>query len=129
MSEKALSSFAATSASASLVFVLLGLLMIFGGVSSAAGEYNFVSSFLFWKGMVLFIAYALSQYMLVTLDGKNRRRRLASWIFSIVLHAAVITYVAFILNSIRGAVVLLVPELAVVLLSIGGLVFASRACA
>lgn len=82
--------------------------------------------------MVVFGAYVVSVYALATLPGKSRRRRLASWAFSAAFHATVVTYVAVGLRwGFEAAIIVLMPEVATLLLSIGGLRLAGResACA
>lgn len=127
MNEKRLSLFTVSVGSASIVFALLGLLMIFGTVS-AAGEHNLISSPLFWKGAALFGAYAVALYAVATLPGKSRRRRLVSWAFSATFHAAVVAYVAVVMAwGFVAAAVLLMPEVAAMVLSLGGLSLAAMA--
>lgn len=127
MNENRLSMLTVSAAGASIVFALLGLLMIFG-ISSAGGEHDIISSPLFWKGTALFGAYAGALYAVATLPGKSRRRRLVSWAFSAAFHAAVVAYAALVMASgIVGAAVLLMPEIAVVVLSLGGLSLAAMA--
>ncbi|MFQ5990747.1 MAG: hypothetical protein ACE5K9_12615 [Candidatus Methylomirabilales bacterium] len=126
MNEKRLSSLAVGFLSGSMLFAMLGLLMIFGAASVAAGDGDVISSPLFWKGTALFAAYALSLYAVASVPGKSRRRRLISWAFSVVFHGAVIAYVAVELEFGFLVALPLMAEVAAVLLSVAGLTLAVR---
>lgn len=78
LSEGRLAWWAAAAAGVSFMLPLFGLLLMFGAVSAAAGDYRNASAKGFWMGTALVVGYAVSIYLLTSLAGKARRRRLGS---------------------------------------------------
>jgi len=127
MSEQSLAGWAASVAGASIVFICLGLLVLFGAVFASAGDYQFFRFSFFWLCLAWFAVYVASIYALITLPGKGRQRRLASWGFATVVHAAIVIYFAFVQGFGSGAFILFGPETIAALLSLAGFTKATRA--
>ena len=121
MNEKRLSQLVIAGAASSLL--VLGLVVLVGLViaDSASSKFDLLVSPFFLKSIAVFIAYALSVYLVATAPSASRTRRLASWGFSVLFHALVIAYVAVGLGWGFVAFIPLFPEVLILGFSLWGL--------
>jgi len=99
LSEERLSWWATAAAVASFMLSLFCLLLMFGAVSATAGDYAIASAKGFWIGVVLLVGYIVSIYLLNSLVGKVRTRRLGSWAFAVAFHGLMLIFGATVLVS------------------------------
>jgi hypothetical protein len=79
----------------------------------------------FWIGAVLLVGYGVSIYLLNSLAGKGRPRRLGSWTFSIAFHGLMLALGATVGGLGRTIALFMAPEVVVVALSIVGLIMSA----
>lgn len=127
MTEQRLATWAASVAGASIVFICLGLLLLFGAVFVSAGDYHFLRLWFFWLCVAWFAVYVMSIYALMTLPGKGRQRRLVSWGFATLVHAAIVIYFVLVQGFGSAGFILFGPETIAALLSLAGFTMATRA--
>ena len=125
LSEQRLSRWATVAAAASFILPLLGLLLMFGAVSAAAGDYGITSTKGFWIGGALSVGYVVSIYLLKSLADKARPRRLGSWTFSVAFHGLMLVFGATVLGLGQAVAIFMAPEVVVVALSVVGLILSA----
>ena len=126
LSEQRLSRWAVVAAAVSFILPLLGVLLMFGAATAAGGDLGVASTKGFWIGAALFVGYFVSIYLLSSLPGKGRARRLGSWTFSVAFHALVLVLGATVGGLGRVVAIFMGPEVVVVALSTVGLIISAR---
>ena len=126
LSEQRLSRWATLAAACSFLVPFLALMLMIGAASAAGGDHSIVRTYGFSMGVLAIVGYALSIYLLSSVPGKRRRRRLGSWIFSLTFHGLMLLFGATFLGLGGAVAIFMAPELMALALSIIGIVVALR---
>ena len=81
----------------------------------------------FWPMVVYVAAFVLWMFLITTLSGKHRSRRLFSWSYSVLFHGLFVVLLLFLSKGEVIVLLLTAPEILVVLLSLIGLALAFHA--
>lgn len=99
-----------------VIFAIFGILeFIESGFDGLAKTWSIT-----WS--VVFLLYVFAFYLVASSKNQSLVRRIASWSFSVAFHLGLLVYVGFALDSGVLALVIGIPEMAILILSGIGLV-------
>jgi hypothetical protein len=101
----------------SCIATVMVIALIFFLVEIVNGNFSAVIDATTFKWLFWGLLYFVSIYLVSSLQGKSARRRLASWLFSVIFHLSLLSYVAIALEAGTAAFVIGIPETVVALLS------------
>lgn len=90
-------------------------------VSIANGDFDILLSTTTLKVIFWGLLYIFSIYLVYSLKGKNIKRRLASWSFSVLFHVSLLLYVEIVFDAGVAAFIIGIPETIIIFLSSIGL--------
>jgi len=96
-----------------LVFLLLVFVML-----TMTGEFTDRT----WGAVVALLGYGLPLWLLSTLPGQERSRRLASWGFSAAVHVVAVGVGVLVLGLSANAVIFMIPQLTATVLCLVGFI-------
>ena len=104
----------------SYIFPVLSIGIIIGAsfVMNGRSSDLLTSTAAIWSS--IFFLYVLSLYLIITIPGKTRRRRLISWTTSAIFHFSLLLYLAIYLGAGWAALIFGIPEAIISALSIIG---------
>lgn len=109
-------------------YVLLAIFaaLVILAIDLSRGDYDILYSPTTAKFTVVGVLYIVSLYFVATLVGKSIKRRIYSWLFSVVFHAGLLVYIGIALELGGVAMIVGMPETVILLLSSVGLILSVR---
>jgi hypothetical protein len=126
LSEQRLSRWATLAAAASFIVPVLGMVLVFGAVTTPGRDTRLVRSGAFWICVLAVVGYALSIHLLSSLPGRGRARRLGSWTFSVAFHGLMLFLGATFGGLGQAVAIFMAPEVLAVALSLIGFIVSLR---
>lgn len=100
-----------------LVFIgLIGLPLLL------SGEVNLTLNSFATKVIIISILYLSSIFLVATIPGKTYRRKVISWVYSIIFHSCLLVYLYKVADFGVAVYVLGIPEIIILSLSVLGVI-------
>ena len=119
--EARIAKFTSALAGASIIGVGLFFVTVYIFTQISKGDFSFLQNPFIHKVLLVCILYTYSIYLLSSISGKKPKRRLLSWLFSILFHSGLLLYLG-VYNQLGTKILILgYAETLMLLLSIIGI--------